>query len=160
MFTNSGYRHLKPGDSQPPACITQAEYEECKVPEDETDPKNENKVVRCPITLEELNIKDVVKLPQQPNICYDRNALRDHFKTNKRNPMTNENLENTDWFKGWYNKNMGDQECVSYIGGHKGKKKSRKSHIGGKKTRKSCKGRKSNKSIKKRRNKQKGTKKI
>jgi hypothetical protein len=74
-----------------PPCMSQTEYEKCKIPEDEKE------IVKCPLTLEELDIKDAVKLPNQPNTCYDRKTLKHQFTIKKINPVTNEVLENEDW---------------------------------------------------------------
>jgi len=112
MFNNSGYTHPKPGEAppKPPPCMSQAEYEKCIA-------KGDTKPIDV-ISQEELEIKDAVKLPGQPNTCYDRRELKKWFKNNKTNPLSREPVT-----QDWIDKNMGDQDCKPQTEGGKGKGK-------------------------------------
>jgi len=83
-----------------PQCMSTVEYQECVKSNDGKNPID-------PISLNEVDIKDAVKLPGQPGVCYNRNTLKKWFKTNKTNPMTRESVKNS-----WILENMGDQPCV------------------------------------------------
>lgn len=83
-----------------PHCMSTVEYQECI---DSNDGKNPID----PISLNEVDRKDAVKLPGQPGVCYNRNTLKKWFKTNKTNPMTRESVKNS-----WILENMGDQPCM------------------------------------------------
>ena len=108
--------------------MSQAEYKKC-IANGDTKPIDV-------ISQEELEIKDAVKLPGQPNTCYDRRELKKWFKNNKTNPLSREPVK-----QDWINKNMGDQDCEPQTEGGKGKRKTkkRKSKKSTKKTKKQTK---------------------
>ena len=83
-----------------PHCMSTVEYQECIKSNDGKNPID-------PISLNEVDRKDAVKLPGQPGVCYNRNTLKKWFKTNKTNPITREPVKNS-----WILENMGDQPCV------------------------------------------------
>ena len=116
MFDDSGYTHTKPSEAppKPPPCMSQEEYKKCIA-------KGDTKPIDV-ISQEELEIKDAVKLPGQPNTCYDRRELKKWFKNNKTNPLSREPVT-----QDWINKNMGDQDCEPQTEGGKGKRKTKKS---------------------------------
>jgi len=112
----------------PPPCMSIAEYNNCEKKEGEKKEGDENPIVEgenkptCPISLQKINRKETVKLPNQP-ACYDRGSLRQWFITSKTNPLTRAHVEDD-----WINTNMGTKECESQSkGGNKKSKKSRKS---------------------------------
>tara|TARA_B110000967_G_C18864603_1_gene552008 strand:- start:1381 stop:1812 length:432 start_codon:yes stop_codon:yes gene_type:complete len=130
MFYDSVYTHTKPDEAplKPPPCMSQAEYKKC-IADGDTKPIDV-------ISQEELEIKYAVKLPGQPNTCYDRRELQKWFKNSKTNPLSREPVT-----QDWINKNMGNQDCLPHTEGGKGKRKTkkRKSKKSPKKTKKQTK---------------------
>ena len=87
-----------------PHCMSTVEYQECIKSNDGKNPID-------PISLNEVDRKDAVKLPGQPGVCYNRNTLKKWFKTNKTNPITREPVKNS-----WILENMGVQPCMEKHG--------------------------------------------
>ena len=83
-----------------PQCMSTVEYQECVKSNDGNKPID-------PISLNEVDRKDAVKLPGQPGVCYNRNTLKKWFRTNKTNPITRKHVDDS-----WILENMGDQPCV------------------------------------------------
>lgn len=109
-----------------PHCMSTVEYQKCIE-------SNDNKKPIDPISLNEVDRKDAVKLPGQPGVCYNRNTLKKWFKTNKTNPITREPVKNS-----WILENMGDQPCVDrHTAGQKRKRRTLKKRNRGKSMNKS-----------------------
>jgi hypothetical protein len=124
--------------------MSQVEYEKC-IADGDAKPVDV-------ISQEELEIKDTVKLPGQPNSCYSRKQLRTWLKTNKTNPLTREAVT-----QDWIDKNMGDKDCESQIEGGKGKGRKSNKRKSNKSTNKTKKTKKRKKQTKKSTKKKKRT---
>lgn len=109
-----------------PHCMSTVEYQKCI-------DSNDNKKPIDPISLNEVDRKDAVKLPGQPGVCYNRNTLKRWFQTNKTNPITREPVKNS-----WILENMGDQPCMDrHTAGQKRKRRTLKKRNRGKSMNKS-----------------------
>lgn len=85
-----------------PKCMTEEEYAKCEKKEGDDKPTD-------PISLEQIERKDAIKLQDATNVCYHRNSLNKWFEQNNINPLTREPID-----ADWIDTNMG--ECEDTIG--------------------------------------------
>ena len=104
--------------------MTKEEFETCE---------NDEGVVTCAITLEELNKENTVKPPGDNKVCFKRSSLQRWLKINNTHPITRVPID-TKWINKWYPLGM-NENYDDMTGGKRKTSKSKKTK-NAKKTRK------------------------